>query len=383
MSVRRRIWTTSKGEQREAWVVAYSDVSGKPRLRTFSRKREADAYHAKVRVDVSSGVHVVDSQSVTVAEAGQYWIQTAEANSLERATIDGYRQHLNYHIVPYLGSMKLSRLTVPAVAEFRDTLRANARSPLLVKKVLASLSSILADAQERGLVTQNVVRSLTGRKKRTKATQKRKLEIGVDIPTTQEIKAIIGALQGRWRPVLLTAIFTGLRASELRGLTWENVDFEKREIRVRQRADRYNTIGAPKSEAGIRAVPLPPLVLNTLREWKLACPKGELGLVFPTGAGTIEALSNITNRGLEPVQISAGVTTADGKAKYGMHSLRHFYTSWCINRRADGGLELPAKVVQERLGHSSITMTMDRYGHLFPSDDHASELAAAEQALLA
>jgi integrase len=377
------MWTTSKGEPREAWVVAYSDVSGRPRLRTFDRKRDADAYHAKVRVDISSGVHVADSQSITVAEAGQYWLKTAEANSLERATIDGYRQHLDYHIVPYLGSMKLSRLAVPTVAEFRDTLRTSARSPLLVKKVLASLSSILADAQERGLVTQNVVRSLTGRKKRTKATQKRKLEVGVDIPTAQEIKAIIAVLQGRWRPVLLTAIFTGLRASELRGLTWDNVDLERREIRVRQRADRYNTIGAPKSEAGNRTVPLPPIVVNTLREWKLACPKGELGLVFPTGAGTIEALSNITNRGLEPVQIEAGITTADGKAKYGMHSLRHFYTSWCINRKADGGLELPAKIVQQRLGHSSIVMTMDRYGHLFPNDDHASELEAAERALLA
>ena len=63
--------------------------------------------------------------------------------------------------------------------------------------------------------------------------------------------------------------------------------------------------------------------------------------------------------------------------------MRHFYASWCINRRADGGLELPAKVVQERLGHSSITMTMDVYGHLFPRGDNSAELAAAERSLLA
>jgi integrase len=62
-----------------------------------------------------------------------------------------------------------------------------------------------------------------------------------------------------------------------------------------------------------------------------------------------------------------------------MHALRHFYASWCINRKVDGGLELPAKVVQERLGHSSITMTLDTYGHLFPRGDDADELAAAEQ----
>ena len=63
------------------------------------------------------------------------------------------------------------------------------------------------------------------------------------------------------------------------------------------------------------------------------------------------------------------VRDEDGKpvlqAKYtGLHALRHFYASWCINRETDGGLELPAKVVQERLGHSSITVTLDTYGHL-------------------
>ena len=70
-------------------------------------------------------------------------------------------------------------------------------------------------------------------------------------------------------------------------------------------------------------------------------------------------------------------------AKYkGLHALRHFYASWCINRRVDGGLELPLKVVQARLGHASIQMTADTYGHLFPRGDDGSELAAAEKAFL-
>jgi integrase len=80
---------------------------------------------------------------------------------------------------------------------------------------------------------------------------------------------------------------------------------------------------------------MPPLVVNTLREWKLACPKGDLGLVFPNGRGKVESLANIINRGLIPAQIAAGVSEG-GKAKYtGMHALRHFYASWCINRLAD------------------------------------------------
>ena len=114
----------------------------------------------------------------------------------------------------------------------------------------------MSDAQERGLVARNVVRDLrrtaaAGAERRAERRQKGKLKIGVDIPTREEIKAIVGAAEGRWRPILLTAIFTGLRASELRGLRWEDVDLDKRELHVRQRADRYSAIG--QAEVGSRA----------------------------------------------------------------------------------------------------------------------------------
>ena len=121
-----------------------------------------------------------------------------------------------------------------------------------------------------------------------------------------------------------------------------------------------------------------------MREWKPKCPHGKLGLVFPNGAGNIENHQNILNRGFFPAQVAAGITDATENAKYtGLHALRHFYASWCINRRADGGLELPLKNVQERLGHSTIVLTSDRYGHLFPRGDDGGELAAAEKLLLA
>src|SRR5271166_3326302 len=405
MSVRKRIWKTSEGVEKEAWVVDYVDQAGKRRLKTFTKKKAADNYAATANVEIRAGVHTADSASLTIAEAGKLWIETGEARGLERATTAAYRQHLKLHIEAYLGNVKLSQLSAPMVREFEDKLARGdmpadgapqPRTPAMVRKIRVSLSSLLSDAQERGLVSRNVVRDLRkarrrGAERQAERRQRGKLKIGVDIPTREEIKAIVGAAEGRWRPLLLTAIFTGLRASELRGLRWEDVDFEKRELHVRQRADRYNAIGKPKSEAGERTVPLTPLVLNTLREWKLACPKGKLGLVFPTGRGNVESHSNIIQRGLEPIEIAAGVTVTepgpDGQpavmAKYtGLHALRHFYASWCINRRADGGLELPAKVVQERLGHSSIMMTMDVYGHLFPRGDDSEELAAAEKSLL-
>ena len=382
MSVRKRSWVNNDGTQSGSWIVDYVDQAGRRHTKNFERKRDADAYHSTVNVDVRRGLHIPDSQSIVVAEAARLWLETTAG--LERSTRTQYQQHIDLHIVPLIGAMKLSQLTVPVVRSFEDRLAID-RSPAMVRKILTSLGSILADAQERGLVAQNVVRGLRARRRGKDADQRRKgkLKVGVDIPTPDEVRAIIAHLKGGWRPMLLTTMFTGLRVSELRGLRWSDVDLRRGEIHVRQRADRWRVIGRPKSEAGERTIPLPPMVVNALREWKLACPRGELDLAFPNGAGRVEDASNIAERGWIPTQIAAGIVTKAGEAKYpGLHSLRHFYASWCINRRADGGLELPLKVVQARLGHASIQMTADRYGHLFPRGDDGAELAAAERAFL-
>jgi integrase len=243
----------------------------------------------------------------------------------------------------------------------------------MARKVLSSLKSLLRHAQSRGNVAQNVALAV---KIKANPRDKKKLEVGVDIPTAQEIRAIIGA-SGQSRPLLLTAIFAGLRSSELRGLRWSDVDLKAAVLHVRQRADRYGTIGKPKSKAGHRAVPLPPQVANALREWKLQCPKGGHGLVFPTPSGEDIALHNNIVRAFTAAVRAAGVVDKNGKPKYsGLHALRHFYASWCINPHDRGGLGLPAKVVQQLLGHSSIVMTMDTYGHLFPANDDVHERLA-------
>ncbi len=149
-------------------------------------------------------------------------------------------------------------------------------------------------------------------------------------------------------------------------------------------------MGAPKSEAGHRTIPMAPPVANALKEWKLACPlrgktkesPGKLWLVFPNGEGKPESHSNIINRGFDPIQVKAGVSephaTAKDKdgepvmvARYGMHALRHFFASWAIERG------FTPKRVQALMGHSSIQMTFDTYGHLFPSaEDDAAKFAA-------
>src|SRR5262249_61549032 len=111
---------------------------------------------------------------------------------------------------------------------------------------------IVGDGRARGRWPQTAGRRVGHRKKPRKAERrkKHKLKVGVDIPPPAEIKAIVGKLDGRWRPLILTAIFAGLRASELRGLRWEDGDLKRAELHVRQRADKYKTIGKPKSAAG-------------------------------------------------------------------------------------------------------------------------------------
>jgi integrase len=395
MSVRKRTWVTRKGETKEAWIIDYS-VNGERHIETFERKKDADAREAEVTVNVGKGTHIAPSKTPTVREAGKLWLESCA--DLERATVDGYKQHLGLHIEPYLGHYRLAHLTAPVIRQFADDLRGGKaasmptvgkpgkrfkqkRSPAMVKKVLTTLGSMLADMQERGLVAVNSVHGLKKSRKRGKERQaerrkRGKLKVGIDIPTREEIRDIIAQLSDRWRPFFLTAIFTGLRSSELRGLQWKNVDLKGAKLHVRERADRFLKMGQPKSESGERTVPLPPMVVNVLREHKLA---SESQFVFPSGSGNIEHHANILHRGFGPVQIAAKVVDAKGKPKYALHSLRHFYASWCINRRKDGGLELPLKVVQERMGHSTITLTADVYGHLFPSNDDGTELKEAEK----
>ena len=385
-SVRKRSWKSASGEAKTAWVADYFDQSGKRHLKTFTTKKAADGWLVTARHEVAKGVHTPESTSVTVAEAAALWIERGEREKLEPSTLGKYRNHAKLHIEPYMGAVKLARLSAPSVEQFKDHLLDNLSRPM-ARKVLGSLKAILSEAQRRGLVAQNAA---TAVQVKTRGRDEVKLKVGEGIPTKAEVTAMLAVAEGRWRPLLLTAVFTGLRSSELRGLTWADVDLEKAVIHVRQRADQWGTIGSPKSEAGHRTIPMAPPVLNALKEWKLACPKagatpdspGRLWLVFPNGQGKAESHSNIINRGLDPIQVKAGVTTVlpakkgeDGQpvimTRYGMHALRHFFASWAIERG------FSPKRVQALVGHSSIQMTFDTYGHLFPSEeDDAAKFAA-------
>ena len=178
----------------------------------------------------------------------------------------------------------------------------------------------------------------------------------------------------------MTAIFCGPRVSELRGLPWRDVDLNSGVLHVRQRADELNKIGKPKSRAGYRTIQMPPIVINALREWKLACPKGALGLVFPNKLGNVESYTNIVQYGFGPIQIAAASPgcTMTAEQSPSMECTRggtpahRFRSSRAIIRNG----------FQTMMGHSTIQITFDVYGHLFKDEEADARAAESVQVRL-
>ncbi|ALR22061.1 tyrosine-type recombinase/integrase [Sphingobium baderi] len=380
-SIRKRSWLAPDGTEKTAWLVDYRDQGGKRRAKSFARKKDAETWLTQAAWEVSKGVHTADSQSVTVKAAAKLWIDKAEGEGRERGTVQQYRQLADLHILPLIGGERLTRLTRPSVEAFRDEL-VKTRSKAMAGKAIRALSSILTEAQRRGLVAQNVA-------KEVRVIRSAREKGKVEIPAKAELKALIDHAPDDLKPMVMTAIFTGLRASELRGLRWADIDLKAAVVTVAQRADRFGEIGRPKSEAGHRTIPIPPALVAELRAWKLRCPKGEFGLAFPNSRGGVQQYSHMLRRKFFPLQIAAGVCDpvmekgepkldANGRPvmepRYGFHSLRHAAASAWIKQRID------LKRLKVWMGHSSIQITIDTYGHLMADASGDAALIAAAQA---
>ncbi|WP_417794240.1 tyrosine-type recombinase/integrase [Terasakiella pusilla] len=306
----------------------------------------------------------------TILDAANLWLARCEAEGLERATLRSYRGHVTHHIEPCIGDDSLTEFTTADVSLFVSAMLKD-NSHAMTRKVLISLRSILSEAQMLNLVPSNAATAYKMRRNTRHVAEK-------VIPTKAEIKLMLENVPDKYRAFLTTAIFTGMRSSELRGLSWDHVDFEKRVIKVRQRADRYNALGVPKSRAGRRDIPMSPLVLKTLQAQLKTAPESPLRLVFPNGVGNIEGHANLYHRVLKPLLLASGIVNAEGKPKFGLHALRHAAASLFIEQG------WTPKKIQTFLGHANITMTFDTYGHLFDDgEDDQALMAKLEEDLYA
>lgn len=349
------------------WQVDFSDAGGKRRAKLFERRKEADQFLIRVRPQVLAGTYVHDSVSITVGEAADAWlahcrVRRDAGRRMERRTYVGYEGYVRCHIKDEkvgIGDLKLSRLSRKAVNDFCDRLLASGRSEMITRKILGALRLVLNHAIDNGQVHANAAQGV-------RVLRSSRLDYKVSVPAKQDVKGLIDGATGRLRAMLVVSALCGLRASETRGLRWADVDFTDGYLHVRQRADFYGAIGEPKSSAGHRSVPAGPFVLNTLKEWKLACPKGDLDLVFPSSDGSVADHANTVRRHFKPLCDKL-------KIKLRWHDMRHFAVSLWIEQ----GFSI--KEVMTFAGHASVQMTMERYGHLFPTPDHQHAMAQVEQ----
>jgi integrase len=368
MSIRKREWKTADGEVKSIWIVDFRH-NGKRHIRSFEKKADAVAADARVKEQKRQGLFSADGK-MTIAAVLEAWLADNRAEGLERSTIEQRAQYARDYINPHIGSVKVSQLTTPQVNALADKLRDTTQlAPSTRQKVLVSLRTALAFAKGRGWVAQNVA---ADRKRRTTDRHTSiKLKAGEHFPTKAELSKIIEAAPPRWRAFFIVAIFCGMRASELRGLRWEDVDLDRGLIHVRQRADHWGVIGSPKSKAGTRDIPCVPMVTNALKQWKLATAAPGHELVFCSSTGKPHAMSNVNRLAWKPLLQRTGLPP------YNFHSLRHAAASLFIE------LGWAPKRIQDLLGHSSIVMTMDRYGHLFPANDLAGDLQRLQAAVIA
>ena len=361
-SVRKRKWK-SNGTEKSAFVVDWLDASGKRRSKQFKRKGDADTFRDTISHKTRQGIQTASDRSATVADSGLSWLSKCKRDGLEPTTIAAYDQHVRLHINPICGGLKIGSITRVDAELIADKL-IEKLSPAMAKKVLRSLQAIGEEAERLGHIGTNVFAKVQTKRGSHRAEK-------VVIPLKGELMAMLRhspmMANPMTMPLIMILLFTGIRASEVRGLMWQSVDLRKGILTVERRAGVSQSIGNPKSRSGYRTIPLPARAVSALRTWKLACPKNPLNLVFPSKTAAIISHDQLNGRVFHDLQIHAGIfdtkVAADGKEKrvkrYSLHTLRHAAASLWIEKK------ISPKTIQTWMGHHSIQFTFDTYGHLF------------------
>jgi integrase len=267
-----------------------------------------------------------------------------------------YRGHVNNHILSAdygVGGWKLAQLTARAVAQFRDRMRSAKVSVPTTRKVLATLHSVFEFAISQDWIATNAAHGVKVIGPRGEGSKK------ITPPSKAQLRTLIEAAPDDFKLMLIFAASTGTRAGEQWAARWRDLDFEKCELRISRRVDAYGEVGAPKTVAGVRTVPLSGQLASMLKAHKIRSKfsKSE-DLIFTNSHGHHIGHDNLVKRRFLPLFEATKI------ARFNWHGLRHFAVSTWI----EAGL-VP-KTVQTFAGHASLQVTMDRYGHLFPNDDH-------------
>jgi integrase len=334
------------------WRGRYRGPDGRERSRTFNRKADAERWLTTQGADLARG-DWLDPQlgRITFAHWVEHWEQTLlDLRPTTRALNLGVVRN---YLLPRFGPWPVFRITTADVEAMVAQERADGvLSNSAIRRHVFVLSGILQAAARSGRIARNPCTGV--RLPPDSARQMRFL-------TPEEVAGLASAIGEHYRPLVLTAAYAGLRWGELAGLRLENVDLLRRRIRVDEQLLELTgglTFGPPKTKAGIRTVAIPPTLGDVLARHFAAAPVRGSGLAFPTPSGSPMRRSNfrrVWQRACRAVNLEGLV----------FHELRHTAAALAI---AEGAHPV---AIKERLGHSSITVTMDRYGKLFPSLDEA------------
>ena len=245
-------------------------------------------------------------------------------------------------LIPAWGKIHPSRLTAIQIQRFAAE-RLRTVSPKTVSTEIGLIKEMFRYAHEFGYVKADPAKYV----KRPTMSQHE-----IEILNPEETAKFMENTPGRFRLAFLTCVLTGMRAGELWALRWSDIDFNLLQIHVRQSLWR-GEFQPPKSRSSFRSIDIPEQLAHELKKWKLLSPPNGFDLVFPNTEGKPMAHDNVVRRVFEPALKKAGLR------KVCFHSLRHTNASM----RIAAGQNI--KYVQKQLGHSSIKITLDTYGHLF------------------
>lgn len=267
-----------------------------------------------------------------------------------------YQLQYNCHIEPFFGEKAMASITPADIQKWRVRLKNSPAktgyqlSESTVNKLTNLLASILKSALDNDKIYNNPMTKVK-RKKPKKVKKAMPLELGT-------VQALANSLAPQWRILIWMGFFTGLRPSELMGLTWDRIDFEKGEILVDRQLSRFSDrVFEPhlKTTKSHRVIPLPHGLRTLLLEHESSFGLGPHGLILKNRSGRIWRYKDACAIYRE-IARPLGIQKGDG-----LHQLRHTFVSTLIQ------LGVNAKQIQEWVGHESILETMDIYGHLFPN----------------
>jgi integrase len=303
-------------------------------------------------------------------------VATGEAS---QRTLDLYRQRYRTHLEKPLGNRRIQDVQAKHLSDLLSGLRTRGLSSWTSRGVLTLAGSILNHSVTRGYRVDNPIHRLSKTEK-PKAKNKTKARV-LDV---EAITALIANTIPNYRALIITAVYTGMRQSELLGLRWRDVDFDSCKLRVRHQLSRARVSDPAKllplkSDAGERDLDLMPDLAKVLREQKLASSYSSADdFVFVTLTGKPIYYRNASARGLQKAADRAGLNP-DGLPRLSFHDLRHTAITHLIRSGAD------VAQVQRFAGHAKPSITLDVYVHEFEarkSNDVGERLSAAFDGVL-